>query len=251
MSPVTSTGGISIGGFAGRAAAVALACVVLAVLGGCGPTPVGAVHLVADRASGTPPELSALETAIGAEINRVRTAPARYADELDGLRPRYAGLVYRVSAFLQIETKEGVLALDDAARALRLAQPAPSLRLARGLCRAALEHAADQTGSGAFGHVGGDGSSFGERIERHGRWSGAIAENITYGAGDAASVVMQLIVDDGVPSRGHRVTTLNPVFRAVGVACAPHPAMRPVCVVELAAAFEEKDGNDPNRWRQP
>jgi uncharacterized protein YkwD len=64
-------------------------------------------------------------------------------------------------------------------------------------------------------------------------------------------VVMQLVVDDGVPSRGHRVNTLSPAFRVMGVACATHPGMREVCVIELAAGFEEGAGSDPGLWRQP
>jgi uncharacterized protein YkwD len=251
MSAVTSVDEPSGGRLARRGVAVSLSLLVLSCLCGCSAAATGAGFPVVDRASGPPAELSEVEAAIVAEINRVRAAPASYADELVDLRPRFAGLRYRASEILQIDTQEGVVALDDAVRALRLAAPAPPLRPLRGLCRAALEHAADQTGSGAFGHVGSDGSTFGDRVSRHGRWTGTIAENITYGAADAASVVRQLIVDDGVPSRGHRVSTLKPVYRVVGVACAPHPVMQQVCVIEMAAGFEEGAGSAPDVWRQP
>ena len=43
-----------------------------------------------------------------------------------------------------------------------------------------------------------------ERMNRHGRASGSWAENIAYGNNDAIEIVMQLFIDDGVSSRGHR-----------------------------------------------
>ena len=51
-----------------------------------------------------------------------------------------------------------------------------------------------------------------ERIERHGEWSGALGENLSFGCASAERVVLQLLVDDGVPSRGHRANILNANF---------------------------------------
>jgi uncharacterized protein YkwD len=42
-----------------------------------------------------------------------------------------------------------------------------------------------------------------------------------------------------VRDRGHRKTLLNPAFRKVGVACAPHRYGK-VCVLDFAAGFKEK-----------
>ena len=61
-----------------------------------------------------------------------------------------------------------------------------------------------------------------------------VAEVITYGSRTAADVVRQLVVDDGVPDRGHRTILFDPEFRFAGVACAPHPEYREACVVALA-----------------
>jgi uncharacterized protein YkwD len=35
-------------------------------------------------------------------------------------------------------------------------------------------------------------------------------------------VILQLIVDDGVPSRGHRTNCFKPDFALVGICSAPH-----------------------------
>ena len=70
-----------------------------------------------------------------------------------------------------------------------------------------------------MGHTGADGSLPWDRVARYGQWSGTIAENISYGAygeSDARRIVLSLVIDDGVASRGHRDNILNAAFSVIG-----------------------------------
>jgi uncharacterized protein YkwD len=123
---------------------------------------------------------------------------------------------------------------------LRLQEPLPPLSWSDGLWLAARDHALDQGRTGATGHDGSDGSTMITRIARYGRWLQTAAENIEYGSEDAREVVIALIVDDGVPSRGHRTNIFAPTLRVMGVACGPHARYRRMCVINYAGGFATK-----------
>ena len=78
-----------------------------------------------------------------------------------------------------------------------------------------------------------------DRANRHGRWTGKIGENISYGRSDARDVVVQLIVDDSLRSRAHRENIFDPEFRIVGVACGEHSTYRAMCVTTFAHGYDE------------
>ena len=87
------------------------------------------------------------------------------------------------------------------------------------------------------GHTGSDGSSMTDRMSRHGQWLPTCSENIGYGDTDPFEIVMSLLVDDGVPSRGHRTNIMNGDSLVVGVACGPHQRYGTMCVQNFAGGF--------------
>ena len=114
-------------------------------------------------------------------------------------------------------------AVDEAIRFLRRAHPLARSLSPTGSRMAAAEHVAEQA-AGGFGHRGSDRSDPGERMNRHGIWSGRWGENISYGKSTARDIVIALIIDDGLRSRKHRKNIFNPDFqcgrRGGRIACA-------------------------------
>lgn len=195
-----------------------------------------AASLVATRAQAQAP--STFERALLDEHNAARTDPAAYAAHIEALLPHFDGSVLRrPGSRVGLQTNEGATAVREAVRALRQQSPLPPLEWADGLWRAARDHALDQGPRGATGHVGSDGSSMDARIRRYGVWSVTAAENIDYGSANARDVLISLIVDDGVPSRGHRRNIFNPNLRVMGGACGVHTRYRSMCVMDYAGGF--------------
>jgi uncharacterized protein YkwD len=185
-------------------------------------------------AAAAPPEAGIL-----AELNRLRADPARYAEVLRHQRWYYRGDILAIPGFPEVLTKEGLRPVDEAIAALESIRGGRGLvTLSAGLSRAAADHARDEGRLGLTGHAGSDGSDFRGRIERYGKWSGAIGEDISYGAQGAREVVSDLLIDDGVANRGHRNSLLDPRWRYVGIACGAHASYRMVCVMDFASSYQ-------------
>jgi uncharacterized protein YkwD len=184
--------------------------------------------------------LSPVEAGVVAELNLARENPRGYADYLREYRSMIHGGIYERPGEIGIRLQEGTRAVDEAIAFLEKQSPLLPLSPSRGMSAAASVHAADQGKSGATGHTGRDGSSPFDRMNRFGKWAGTAGENISYGADDARGIVIQLLVDDGVASRGHRANIFNPAFRTVGIAVGPHPGYGSLCVQDFAAEYRER-----------
>lgn len=183
--------------------------------------------------------LSPVEQEVFAELNLVRGDPKSYAEHLADWRQYFNGNQLQRPGEMILITHEGAAAFDEAIAFLRAMDPMPPLRLSRGLSLAAAAQVTDQK-NGAAGHEGSDGSQPWERMSRYGTWHDRVAENISYGGHTARGVVIQLIVDDGVPERGHRANMFAPEYRSVGVACGTHARFRDMCVMDYAVQYTEK-----------
>lgn len=182
-----------------------------------------------------------LERQVIEELNRARTNPARYADYLESTLMYYDGLKFRRPTDTSILlTREGASAVREAIRVLRATKPLPPLALSTGMTRAAHDHVRDQGPRGTLEHEGSDGSMAWDRVDRYGKWSGRVSENMSFGPETGRDVVAALIVDDGVKSRGHRKNLLEPDIRIVGVACGTHKTYRRMCDVVHASKYSER-----------
>ncbi len=189
-----------------------------------------------------PDYLSPLEKAIVREINIARMNPKGYASFLGKWKPYYDGKLLKIPGETIHMTKEGVTAVNEAIGSMRSMNPAPRLTPSKGMSRGAKDHVKDQDSSGSSQHKGSDGSQPWDRVNRYGTWEKSIGENIFYGSDKAQNIVMGLIIDDGVPGRGHRKNIFGPDFHVIGVACGHPGTFRTVCVITFAGGYKEKSG---------
>ncbi len=174
------------------------------------------------------------------ELSTARTSPRSYASYVKDMRRYFYGKELRRPADIAILTKEGDAALVEAIQFLETVKPLPALRVSQGMCQGARDHVEIQGKSGTVGHGSAEGSQPWERINRYGTWKKMVGENIAYGQSRARDVVTFLIVDDGVPGRGHRQNIFNPNFRVVGTAFGPHAIYGTVCVIIFAGEYLEE-----------
>lgn len=185
--------------------------------------------------------LSPSEKAVVHEINLARTAPKNYASFLEPFKKYYHEKLIKLPNETPIITKEGVEALMEATRFLRSTKPVPLLNLSKGMSLGARDHVKDLGLSGGSQHRGSDRSQPWDRVNRYGIWQKVIGENISFGHDRARNIVMSLIIDDGVPHRGHRKNIFNSDFRVIGVACGEHPNYKTICIITLAGGYIERE----------
>ena len=173
------------------------------------------------------------------EMNLARTNPAQYVLYLEEHKRNFQGPLRVWVNGRRFRVVEGLSAVDEAIGFLKKAQPLPPLQPSRALGLSARDHAIDLGTRGKDGHVGADGSTYLQRVQRYGQ-PFSVGEAISFGHNTARGAVVQLIVDDGIPDRGHRLTLFDPVYRFAGAAIAPHSVYEYVCVIDFTDEIKEK-----------
>lgn len=182
----------------------------------------------------TAPYLSQIDKDVIIELNKCRTNPSRYADEalVPFLNKISDDNLYVNSEGLNIKLEEGRSAVQEAITALKSQSPRPMLLPKQYLCLAASDHVNDQGPNNYVGHGGSDGSSPMSRVRRHNPKCRGVGENIDYGNNTGSEIIVSLIVDDGVPNRGHRENIFRD-YKYVGTGFGAHKAYRYMCVMDF------------------
>ncbi len=99
------------------------------------------------------------------------------------------------------------------------------------LTKAATFHTKDLGKTGKLGHNSTDGTAPFVRIRRFAKGN-AMSENCYYGYSDPIKIVLGLLIDERVPSLGHRRTILSSSYSYVGVSIEPHKSPYRYCCVQ-------------------
>jgi uncharacterized protein YkwD len=186
--------------------------------------------LLSVSAEGSEPVyLNETEKEVLNELNLIRKNPSYYANLLEELKTN------STNKFV-----EGDKAINDAIKALRSSTPMTQFSPSLGMSKAARDHLEDLAFSGGKSHLGSDKSNPFNRMNRYGKWRSVAGENISYNSVTPKDIVLELIIDDGIPSRGRRLNVLNPNYSVCGIACGKHKVYKNLCVITLAGGYTEE-----------
>lgn len=180
-----------------------------------------------------------IEKDIILEMNMARSNPKKYAEMY--IEPRikkFKGKTYGGNLL----TFEGADVVKECVKFMNGHKPLPALSPSKGLTRAAKDHADTQSLTDQIGHTGTDGSAPFQRMKRYGSYTGTSGENVSYGSKSAREIVVTLLIDDGVKSRGHRKNIMSKDYTHTGVGFAgSHKAYGCECVLDFADDYKEKE----------
>ena len=169
------------------------------------------------------PEVSpAISEEIIEEMNFARTQPKQYVTQR--LSPLYN----------ENHTDSYLTALDEVVDYMNRMKALPELKSTQGLYKCAKDWV---DSSGPAGTVGHD-PEISTRFKKYCKYT-ALGENCSYGYSTAKEIVIALLVDDGVESRGHRQNILSKSFTHAGAAVGTHKKYKTMCCIDFAYGYQE------------
>jgi uncharacterized protein YkwD len=160
------------------------------------------------------------ETALLQLINEARTNPKKFLQE--------KALPYIVEAEEDtVKNKYVSSLLSELRRQNRLVPLQQDIYLHN----EAHAFAADMGKTGNVGHSSPKLGSFEKRLKKYS--NKAVGENCDYGSDDPLEILMNLLIDDGIPGVGHRKNLLSPRYRWIGIGIEPHKGYEWNCVMDF------------------
>ncbi len=185
-------------------------------------------------------------------VNQVRANPAAVIPLLEAMVATFedGGKKVLIAPGQYLLTNEGPAAVLEAIQALQDQTPVNGLEWSEKVALASKAHAEDLNANGLTGHTGSDASSPHDRVMRftESEFNGS-GENIVFGDNDSTKSVLALIVDDGVPDRGHRKNIFNSMWTHFGCHTGPHPGYTR-CTVQNFATSRKAAESAMNNTRE-
>lgn len=166
--------------------------------------------------------------------NVLRSNPKAFIDKLESTMKQFKGTILAKPGEYAIQTNEGKEAFIDAINFLKKQNPVATLQYDERLERSARDHVNDLGPKGLASHEGSNGASIYDRIEKYCEWDKICSEIIDLGGKTAEDILVNIIVDDGVPDRGHRRTLFNEELKFVGCMSGPHKDFGIITVLNYA-----------------
>ncbi len=142
-------------------------------------------------------------------------------NEINLLRGNPSGYIQYVDAYVNEQRRTDGFPVDQAVvnelkAELRQLGPLSILTPSQCIYQAAKEHGIDQKPTGDVNHQGRDGSWPWDRVRKACSNMQDGNENLVAGTPSVRTAVILLLIDEGIPTRGHRKTLLKPEWRYVG-----------------------------------
>jgi uncharacterized protein YkwD len=220
------------------------------ILSGCGMISIG---VCAQHDSGVKPDtlywdltalntgqqvsyLSPFEKEVLLELNKVRSDPKGFAQLY--IAPLISNYDGNLDTRNHIETREGASALKECIAVLNKTKKLELLMPDKELSAVAFRHTSKQSKTRQTGHTSPNGETFEQRMRKIS--FSKTGECISYGEDQARGIVISLLVDDGVPSRGHRKIILDPGYSSVGIAAGAHEVYANMCTLDFGGGTRRK-----------
>ena len=84
-----------------------------------------------------------------------------------------------------------------------------------------------------------------DRLKKYGQVISCYGESLCFHCIDAKEVILNLLVDDGSKSRGHRANFFNPDFNFMGSSTGEHKEFNQMTCIDYAAGYVPKGESDP------
>eukprot|EP01119_Soliformovum_irregulare_P003646 TRINITY_DN144_c0_g2_i1.p1 TRINITY_DN144_c0_g2~~TRINITY_DN144_c0_g2_i1.p1 ORF type:complete len:410 (-),score=89.03 TRINITY_DN144_c0_g2_i1:21-1250(-) len=183
------------------------------------------------------PGLSAEESSVAQEINKVRSNPSSYISLLQSRLSNLKGNILELwDLGVMIETREGATAINEAINFLRNTDPLPRFQLSSGMSAAAKEAVQETGGKGALTSC-----QSVDLLNFHGTFERESVEIVSFGNFPAQEMVLRFVIGDGNAQRVHRRHIFNPDYKFMGVAVGEHASQyKKMACVNFTPMFHEK-----------